>query len=203
MDVTRPLRDRLLALSYHASLLFSTATALAWRQYGPWAFFHGSLLMTAWSGVFLWFMGSDRRPDPEQADRAPRQTRGDSPKGVARPWRPDDRVGLQERKRVSSCLVRDIAYIRAAGEYTEVHLSSGQVAMVRQRLLYRESQVPESFVRIHRSTLINLELAEDLVHVDGAWRVRLYGCEEPLTVSRRLEQAVRAKLVGRKGRVSM
>ena len=101
------------------------------------------------------------------------------------------------------CLVRDIACIRAAGDYTEVHLSNAEVATVIQRLRYWESQLPESFVRIHRSTLINLEATEELAHVDGAWQVRLRGCGEPLTLSRRYAQAVRAKLDGRPGTPSM
>ena len=90
------------------------------------------------------------------------------------------------------CLVRDIAYIQAADDYTEVHLSSGHVAIVMQRLRYWESHLPESFVRIHRSTLVNLELADELVHRDGAWRVRLRGFPEPLTVSRRFAQALKS-----------
>ena len=92
------------------------------------------------------------------------------------------------------CLVRNIAYVRAAGDYAEIHLSNGKVVLVRQRLLYWESRLPESFVRIHRSTLINLELSEELVHVDGAWGVRLRGYPEPLAVSRRLVQAVKARI---------
>ena len=148
----------------------------------------------------------DTPSESERPDSGPAATRGagpsSAPESRAVPWRPGDRVGLQERKRVRFCLVQDIAYIQAAGEYTEVHLSSGQVAFVTQGLRYWESQLPESFVRIHRSTLINLELTEELVHLDGAWRVRVRGCPEPLTVSRRLEAAVRAKAIGQNGRFS-
>ena len=101
------------------------------------------------------------------------------------------------------CLVRDIVYIQAADDYTEVYLSNGEVAIVTQRLRYWESKLPESFVRIHRSTLINLELTEQLEHRDGAWQVRMRGGVEPLTVSRRFAQAVRAKVQGRHGKPSM
>ena len=144
--------------------------------------------------------------DPKQVDRALARARGttlsSATEGAAVSWRPDDRVCLQERKRVKFCRVRDIAYIQAADDYTEVHLSSGEVAMVTQRLQHWKSRLPECFVRIHRSTLINLELSEELVHLDGAWQVRLRGCAQPLTVSRRLAQAVKAKVIGRKGRLS-
>ena len=95
------------------------------------------------------------------------------------------------------CSVRDIAYIQAADDYTEVHHSRGQVAIVTQRLRYWESQLPESFVRIHRSTLINLELTEELVQIDGSWKVRLRGYPDLLTMRRRAARVVKAKLEGR------
>ena len=205
------------------ALLFASAkySPYGWRDLG-WILFHASVLMVAWSGVFLWFMRIDRAPealtsvlraetlvpevkpwDREQAEPPTQGATSSSASEVpAVRWSPDERVGLQERKRVRFCLVGDIAYIRAAGDYTEVHLSSGEVATVTQRLRYWESQLPESFVRIHRSTLINLELTEELTQVDSAWRVRLRGCPEPLTVSRRLESAVMAKVIGRRARPS-
>ena len=49
---------------------------------------------------------------------------------------------------------------------------------------------------------LSVDLIEELGQVDGTWRVRLRGCEEPLTVSRRLERAVKAKVDERQGRFS-
>ena len=139
--------------------------------------------------------------DPKQVDRALARARGTTIKTpterAAVSWRPDDRVRLQEGKRVRFCRVGDIAYIRAADDYSEVYLCNGQVALVAQRLQHWASRLPESFVRIHRSTLINVELSEELVHAEGAWQVRLRGCAEPLTVSRRLAQSVKARIIGR------
>ena len=192
-------------------------TWLGWREYGLWMLFHASVLMAAWSSVFLYLRRGERAPtprsqtwalraeafavepsDPEQLETLPRDASQGSPTGATViPWRPDDRVRLQEGNSVKLCLVRDIAYVRAAGDYAEIHLCDGQVALVRQRLLYWESRLPESFIRIHRSTVINLELSEELVHDAGAWGVRLRGCPEPLAVSRRLVQAVKAKKDGR------
>lgn len=205
------------------TLLVAGVTSTEWRQYGPWMFFHASVLMAVWSGAFLWFMRSDRvaktesrvlgaealapkvvASNPVQADCALGQTRRAIPSSgadrVTNPrWTFDHQVCLEEANRVHFCLVRDIVCIRAAGDYAQVHLTNGEIANVRQRLRYWESQLPESFVRIHRSALVNLELTEELEHVDGAWRVRLRGREEPLAVSRRLEKRVRAKFIAKKG----
>ena len=207
------------------TLLFSVANPSEWRGYSVWMLFHASVLMVAWSGVFLWFVRRDWIPSGQarvlgtgafaseaeaselkQCGRARAKsldaTPSSAPERAAVSWGLDDRVRLQEAKRERFCHVRDIAYIRAADDYAEVHLLGGQVAMVRQSLRYWESRLPESFVRIHRSTLINLDLIEELRQVDGTWRVRLRGCEEALTVSRRLERAVKAKVDERQGRFS-
>ena len=199
------------------------ATSYDWEPYAAWMYFHASMLMAAWSGGFLWFTKAGQSsptppqgardhpcaPDGEQvrgaiaAPGAESSTTSSLAEDTTLPWRADDRLCLQEGRRVVFCSVREIAYVRAAGDYTEVGLSGGQVAIVTQRLRYWESQLPESFVRIHRSTLINLTLTEELVNVDGAWRFRLRGCAEPLTVSRRLEPTVMAKVVGQQGTVSV
>ena len=196
--------------------LETVATSTEWPRYAHEFFFHASVLMALWSVAFLWLMRSERAlrtqapvgaeafaleatpSDRKRANPRPRQTRGtassSASENAAVPWRLDRRVRLREGATVKFCRVREIAYIRAAGDYTEVHLSSGQVAIVTQRLRYWESQLPECFARIHRSTLINLELTEELVHAHGAWRVRLRGWPEALTVSRRYARSVKAKV---------
>ena len=142
-------------------------------------------------------------PDSTQVDRALRRARRATPsvdtESVVVPWRRVDRVPLQEGKRMRFCRVRDIAYIQAAQNYTEIHLSSGQTAMVNQGLRHWESRLPDGFVRIHRSTVINLELSEELLYADGKWQVRLQGCPEPLTVSRRFAQALKARVAAGEG----
>ena len=194
------------------------------QSYVVWIFFNAFVLMAMWSVAFLWLMHSDQareslvqfpraeafveaKPlDPKQADHELAVAQGATPssatESVAVPWGPDDQVHLREGKSAKFCRIRDIAYIRAADDYTEVHLSNAEVVMVRERLRYWELRLPETFIRIHRSTLINLELSEELVRLDGVWRVRLRGRAEPLTVSRRLVRALKVKLDGRQGRPS-
>ena len=215
----------LAALPYAGAmtLLVADATSIPIRfreGYSTWAFFHASLLMMAWSGAFLWFTRSDRTAktqrrisqaealspetklsDTTHADPAAAgiqdPTSSSATEHVSVPWGLDARVRLREGLSEKFCQVQDIAYIRAADNYTEVHLSNGQVALVKERLRHWELRLPESFLRIHRSTLINLDLSEELVHLDGAWQVRVRGCSEPLSVSRRLVRALKAKLDGR------
>ena len=210
------------------TLLVADATSIPIgfrRGYAPWAFFHASILMMGWSGAFLWFIRGDRtnkaRPRVAHADVSspeaksldtthadPVVARMEDPNSssaterISVPWGLDAKVRLREGLSEKFCQVKDIAYIRAADNYTEVHLSNGHVALVKERLRDWELRLPEPFVRIHRSTLINLDLSEELVYSDGAWRLRVRGCSETLSVSRRLVRALKTKLDARQGRIS-
>ena len=95
------------------------------------------------------------------------------------------------------CRAADIVCIKAADDYTEVRLENGELAIVAQRLRYWEAQLPETFVRIHRATLVNMDCIRELTRVDGEWKVRLEGYPELLTMSRRAARVVKSKIDAR------
>ena len=97
-----------------------------------------------------------------------------------------DRVGVPVATGIRACRVGDLAYIQAADDYSEVHLVSGEVVLAHERLRAWEKRLPNSFLRIHRSTIANLEMVAGLVQSDGVWQVHLPDLEEELPVSRRL-----------------
>lgn len=105
-----------------------------------------------------------------------------------------DRVLLRRSNRARSCLVSEIAFIAGANEYSEVHLTSGYVALLRRPLRFWERRLPATFVRIHRSTIANLDLMESLTESDGGLSVRLQSVDGPLPVSRRRAHTVRERL---------
>lgn len=183
-------------------LVAACVTDLGLRPGFGWRFLGYALaLMSGWSGLFLWTMLSERvRKTEASLHRSTACTDGVALSGLepstdeAKGDDPDDRLCLRDATLLSYCRVRDILYIQAAGDYTEVHLDTGEVSMVKQRLWEWESSLPSTFERIHRSTLINLEQCEKLVYADGAWRVRLRGCSKLLTASRRRAQALKARM---------
>ena len=88
----------------------------------------------------------------------------------------------------------EVRFLRAAKDYNEVHLDSGVMRLVRQPSARWESRLPDSFLRIHRSIIVNLDHLDAAVHRKGAWHVRLRGVPETLPVSRRLLISVRDRL---------
>ena len=82
-------------------------------------------------------------------------------RGAAAPASYLDRLVLKSRGRVSFLKVEEIVWVEAAGVYVKVH-TAGAVHLHRELLGHLEARLdPQQFVRIHRSTLVNLE------HIDA------------------------------------
>lgn len=106
----------------------------------------------------------------------------------------DDRICLEQSTSVRYSTVSKIIFIRASDDYTEVHLEGGDVVLVRERLRRWTKRLPDTFARIHRSTVVNLERAEALIRdPGGTWRMRLNG-QQDLPVSRRAVRSLKERL---------
>lgn len=83
--------------------------------------------------------------------------------------------------------IRDIAFIRAAGNYTELHFAGGPPLLVLRALSMWETQLAGApFVRVHRSLLVNLDFVERIERGEGyTYDLFVRGHVEPLPMSRR------------------
>lgn len=106
----------------------------------------------------------------------------------------DDIACLQEARCMTFARVGEITRVCAADEYAEVHLTSGEAVLVSTRLSRWEERLPECFVRVHRSILVNLHHVMRIEQVGGAWVVHLRGADTTLAMSRRYAQALRKRL---------
>ncbi len=96
------------------------------------------------------------------------------------------------------CSVKDIVFVRSADNYTEVYCADGAIALMRKTLEEWAASLPSAvFVRIHRSSLINIRtIAEMEQDGGGRLRVRLREVEEEFTVSRNYAIALKEALAG-------
>jgi two-component system LytT family response regulator len=108
----------------------------------------------------------------------------------------EDRLFLRLDDRMVFLRVRDIVAILAAGDNSVLHLVDGREARARKSLREWMDRLPErDFVRIHRSTVVNLEYVERLEDWSHySYRVYLRGVAEPLQMSRRWCARVRSRL---------
>lgn len=106
-----------------------------------------------------------------------------------------ERIAVETRGQVRVVAVEKIDYITASGPYAELHAGERTYA-IRERMQTLEEQLdPSRFFRIHRSTIVQLDRIDALLHRGGGdYAVRLKDGLE-LSVSR----ARREELAGRIG----
>lgn len=99
----------------------------------------------------------------------------------------EDRLFLELGERSRFLKISSIKCICADGDYTQVFTDEGKNHLVTKSLREWEERLPEKhFVRIHRSTVINLEYIEKVeTWFSRSYQIYLREMKEPLTVSRR------------------
>ena len=71
------------------------------------------------------------------------------------------RLAVEEDERILLVRTTDIEWIRASGNYVELHVGSNRYSL-RQSLKSLQSQLdPRSFLRVHRNAIVNLDHVEE------------------------------------------
>jgi two-component system, LytTR family, response regulator len=107
----------------------------------------------------------------------------------------EDRLFLRLDGRMAFVRVGDIVAVLAAGDNSVLRLADGTQARTRKPLREWVDRLPErDFVRIHRSTVVNLAFVERLEKWSHfSYRMYLRGQAEPLQMSRRCAARVRTR----------
>jgi len=115
---------------------------------------------------------------------------------VDRPATPDQTLpGFRVTKNGRDIYVTagDIDWIEAAGNYVVLH-SGDKTFMMRQTMAALEERLSsQSFIRVHRSVMVNLDCVEAARAEGGRYRLALKS-GETIAVSKRLAPAVKARL---------
>ncbi|MCU7497206.1 MAG: response regulator transcription factor [Ignavibacteria bacterium] len=92
--------------------------------------------------------------------------------------------------------VSSIVYISANDGYTYIHTKEGKKPLIRRQLKEWEELLPkEQFLRIHHSTIINLEYMERVEKwFNSSLRIHMQNVAEPLEVSKRFAPKVKEHL---------
>jgi two-component system LytT family response regulator len=95
-----------------------------------------------------------------------------------------ERIPVDMRGQTRVIPVGTIDYFTASGPYVELHVGE-KLFLIRERMQHLEDRLdPAAFVRIHRSTIVRLDLIESILHSDGGdYAVQLKGGQR-LKVSR-------------------
>jgi len=111
-------------------------------------------------------------------------------------FRYDDLFFYEEGRQPRFIRIRDIVHIEAAGNYTELHLDDGSTALTSNTLRTWAERLPDDhFVRIHRSTIVNVEHVERMERAANyTFDVFVTGQDAPLTMSRRRAKTLKDRL---------
>ncbi len=98
----------------------------------------------------------------------------------------DSRLCLSVQGGARFFLVREIAWIGGADDYSNIYLLDGTSILSSTLLRDWERQLPAAFMRIHRSTIVQIDLADRLNRLAGdRFELLLRGGISKLQVSRR------------------
>jgi len=122
-----------------------------------------------------------------------REAIGRLPRGVSEPGRGAGKLTLTDlilaksSGRLRSLRVGEIAVVTSAGDYTNVITTGGTAFFIKSTMKqWMDRLPPETFVRAHRSAIVNLTHIERLEGKPPAGcRVRVRGVDSPVPVSRR------------------
>lgn len=90
--------------------------------------------------------------------------------------------------------VGDVAFIEAAGKYSEVHLTDGHSNLHEKSLTALLQLLPANFQRVHRSSIVNLDLASQLISHEGSkYELQLAG-GKTIRVGRAFVKGLRDRL---------
>ncbi len=111
----------------------------------------------------------------------------------------DARVPVLSARGVELSDPRSFLMIKGADDYTEIVLADGSTRLHRGRLSDLEARLPQNFLRVHRSYIVNMDRALELSSASGSLRIRLEdGAWAP--VSRSYSRSVRERFgSGRSG----
>ena len=91
--------------------------------------------------------------------------------------------------------IDQVSFIQAADDYAEIHTRDGQVALHDKTLSKLEDLLPEHFLRVHRSYLVNLRDVRRLGNEPGSrYFIELEGGQE-IPVGRTRLQALRRRWI--------
>jgi len=98
------------------------------------------------------------------------------------------RIGVSSAGRISIVRVADVSWFEAAGNYVKLHVGDGE-HLVRQTMKELQSRLdPEQFVRVHRSTIVNLDRVRELQPWFRGEQVLILDDETRITIGRRYRE---------------
>ncbi|HEX2865554.1 MAG TPA: LytTR family DNA-binding domain-containing protein [Ignavibacteriales bacterium] len=107
---------------------------------------------------------------------------------------PEDHILLTADSQPKILKVNDLKCIAALGDYTSVFTSEGKFIVRRPMKEWEEMLPKKYFIRIHRSTIINVDFVDKIEKLlKGSYKVYLHNIPKPFIISRRYRSRFKEK----------
>lgn len=112
------------------------------------------------------------------------------------PFNYSDSIFIEHNSNFYFVKLNTIIIISAIGAYTEVFTNKGLKLIAHKSMKEWENRLPDNtFVRIHRSTIINIDFVEKIDRwYNYSLRIHLKNIEKPLSISRRYVAKIRERM---------
>lgn len=97
------------------------------------------------------------------------------------------RLISRDRKKILVHDLSDISYLRSEGNFTTLRNIQGSRATLKYNLTYYENTLPDSFFRVHKSFIVNLDQVEYYEHKRGGVLYLKHGASVPVSSRRKKE----------------
>lgn len=106
----------------------------------------------------------------------------------------EDHILLTVENQPKILKVNDLKCIAALGDYTSVFTSEGKFIVRRPMREWEEMLPKKYFIRIHRSTIINVDFVDKIEKLlKGSYKVYLHNIPKPFIISRRYRSKFKEK----------
>ena len=99
-------------------------------------------------------------------------------------------LAVRKNQQLQLLNISDIAYLRGAGNYAELHLTDGRTALHDKSLRHLIPLLPAHFERIHKSFIVNFKCVEAITN---QYEIRLHGGTR-IPISRSKYKALKDRL---------
>jgi two-component system, LytTR family, response regulator LytT len=97
---------------------------------------------------------------------------------------------VRSNRQIAKINFDELLYLESLGDYIEFHLANGSTISSKEKISHMENALPESFIRIHRSFIVNRS------KISSFSREQMIVAEKELPISRSYRQSVATTLKG-------
>lgn len=111
-------------------------------------------------------------------------------------YKNDDKFLFKFSNKMEYREIKDIVIITATPPYVQLKFNNQKISLIRESLSYWEDKLPENFIRINKSTIINIDYVTKVENLDSSsYLIQIQNEPNNYVVSRRYKHQIKKFLL--------